>query len=219
MNDLMNEQTYNRERGKSYIERIKATRGEGDEADSILPTSKDNAAPAPNANAASLGTRLAQQELVSPARRLSDAQFAPAGDLAVNVPEALRRPGGVDDIQLVDGDVITIPEQPTTVQVVGAVFHSTGVVYKPGASLDYYISQTGGFAPDAARDRLEIIHAGGGMTPAGKIHALAAGDVILVPTRVLAEKIAHKGNGISDIFKSITSSAIVFKLAGSLFGL
>jgi hypothetical protein len=120
---------------------------------------------------------------------------------------------------LVDGDTVTVPEAPTTVQVVGAVFHGRGVLYKAGAKLDYYVAQTGGFAPDAARDRIEVIHVGGGLVPASKAGPLLPGDVIVVPTRVLAEKIASHQGGIGDIFKSLTSSAIIFKVATSLFGL
>ena len=99
---------------------------------------------------------------------LTPSQLQPNGGVAVRLAEALKRPGGSEDFLLKDGDTIVVPETPTTVQVVGAVFNGRGVVFKPGQSIDYYIQHVGGFTPDAAKDRIEVIHAGGGLIPASK---------------------------------------------------
>ena len=68
-----------------------------------------------------------------------------------------------------DGDTITVPEKPTTIQVIGAVINQRGVLFLPGKALDYYIAQSGGYAPDAAVKTIEVIRAGGGITPANKV--------------------------------------------------
>jgi protein involved in polysaccharide export with SLBB domain len=217
LNDLLNEHTYERERGKSYIETLKAA-GSASHPDASPIPGAGAASPA-GAAAVQISDKLARQELVSPARKLSQAQLTPVGDIAINLVEALRKPGEMDDLLLADGDVITVPEKPTTINIVGAVVHGSGVVYRPDAGLDYYITQVGGYAPDAAKDRIVVIHVGGGLLPAAKVKRIVPGDIIMVPTRVLAEKLTTHSNGIGEVFKSITNSAIMFKLASSLFGL
>ena len=211
LNDLLNQSAYKREQAKSDIERIKAADTASDSSTIAIPGIGGGAA-APSATANAVATRLSQRDLVTPSRLLTDDDLQSNGNIAVNLPEAMRRPGGDEDIILVDGDTIVIPEQPTTVQVVGAVFNSRSVLYKPGAPLSYYVEQAGGFAPDSANKQIEIIHAGGGLIPADKVRTLRPGDVILVPTRVLAEKISRNSNAFNDIFKNILSTALIFKL-------
>ena len=144
---------------------------------------------------------LSQNNLVSQGRVLTPSQLQPNGSVAVRLAEALRRPGGTEDVLLKDGDTLVVPETPTTVQVVGAVIRPSGVVFKPGESIDYYIQRAGDFTPDAAKDRIEVIHAGGGLIPASKAGAIQPGDLILVPTKVLAEKVSQSGNGFSNFFQ------------------
>jgi protein involved in polysaccharide export with SLBB domain len=217
LNELLNEQTYNRERGKSYIERMKAINAIPSGTDSLLKGG-NTPNPVSGAAASALATQLSSQEIVTPARKLTTDQTDPNGNLAVDLPAALRKPGGQDDVLLADGDTITVPETPTTVHVTGAVFSKRGVLYRPGARLDHYIAQAGGFAPDAAIDRIEVIHVGGGLIPASKVKEIMPGDVIVVPTRVLAEKISTHQNTLDSIFKNLTNSAIVFRLATGIFG-
>lgn len=211
LNDILNENTYNRERGKAFLERIKAA----------ATATQTNAAPLsgganspvnPTANA--LTNQLAQQDTVSPPRKLSDGEIAPNGNIAVDLAAALKRPGSADDPILMHGDTISIPEKPTTVFVTGAVINGRAILYKPGASIDYYLAQAGGIAPDAARDRIVVIHAGGGLIPVSKVRRLEAGDTILVPTRVLAERISNNQNFLDTFFRSVTSSFFVFRLFG-----
>ena len=215
LSNLLNDSKYKRELAKSDIERIKAASGATDGGG--IGSSTPNIAGA--AAATALSGQLAQHELVTPPRRLTSKELEPYGNLAINLPEALRKPGGGDDILVVDGDTINIPETPTMIPVVGAVVVSVGVPYLPGKNLGYYIAHAGGFAPDAATDRIVVIHAGGGLEPGSKVKTLRPGDLIMVPTKVLAERISGGSNVIGDFFKSLTNSAILFKLATGIFGL
>ncbi len=222
LNDLLNDSAYLRERGKSRLDIIRAT-GQAQQSASgdLLGGLTGGAAAAaaiPNAAAGAAGNQLASQELVTKARPSGTDSQVPDGNIAVDLPLALRHPNTPDDIVLVDGDTISIPETPTTVKVAGAVFHPRGVQFKPNETLLQYIAEAGGYAPDAALDRIEIIRVGGGLAPAKKAGPIQPGDVILVPTKVLAASISSHSNGISDFFKSLTSSAIIFKLATGLFG-
>lgn len=215
LNDLLNASAYNRERARSYVERLKAVNG-AEQSGSLLPGAS---APSPTGANSAIAAQLAQEDLVSKPRSLTGNQLQADGSLAVDMTAALRHPGGPDDLVLQDGDAITVPETPTTIQVVGAVFNGRAVLYKPGAPISYYVAQAGGFAPDAAQDRIEIIHLGGGLIPAERVKQLRPGDVVLIPTRVLAAKLASNRSSIDTFFRSLTSSAIIFKVATSVFGL
>ena len=220
MSDMLNLSQYQRERAKANLALIEAagSAASGGGSSGLIPglggASSGNAA---NPNLAPLIATLPSNNPVSPGRLLTPSQLRPNGGVAVQLAQAIKRPGSIDDVLLKDGDTLVVPETPTTVQVVGAVFSARGVVYRPGQSIDYYIQRAGDFTPDAAKDRIEVIHAGGGLIPASKAGALQPGDLILVPTKVLAEKISRSGNGFSEFFQGLVGSAITLKVLGSLF--
>lgn len=220
ISDMLNQSQYQRERAKANLALIEAagsaangTSSGGLTIPGITPGGGGNAS---NPNIAPLIGNLSQINPVSPGRLLTPSQLQPNGAVAVRLADALRRPGGAEDFLLKDGDTIVVPERPTTVQVVGAVFNGRGVLFKPGQSVDYYIKYVGGFTPDAAKDRIEVIHAGGGLIPAGDAGAIQPGDLILVPTKVLAEKISRGGNSFSSLFQGLVGSAVTLKILGVL---
>ena len=220
MSDMLNLSQYQREHAKANLELIQAAGSAASGGGSGIPGLGGGAAGnASNPNLAPLIATLPSNNPVSPGRLLTPSQLQPNGSVAVQLAQALKRPGSIEDVLLKDGDTLVVPETPTTVQVVGAVFSARGVVYRPGQSIDYYIQRAGDFTPDAARDRIEVIHAGGGLIPAGKAGALQPGDLILVPTKVLAEKISRSGSGFSDFFQGLVGSAFSLKVLSSVFGL
>ncbi|HEY3876451.1 MAG TPA: SLBB domain-containing protein [Candidatus Kapabacteria bacterium] len=100
--------------------------------------------------------------------RLEDLSVADTGNFSRQL--SMRRPAvSVDmkrlfvdndrsaDIPLSDGDVITIPKQPTTVYVFGFVNNAGYVSYQKDAPLNYYIAQTGGYANGADKSETAII--------------------------------------------------------------
>lgn len=215
LSNLLNDSKYKRELAKSDVERIKAA---GSAADSgSLPLGIGGATPAANPVAGVLAAQLSQHDLVSKPRVFTGDDLEPNGNLAVNLTAALKRPQGADDILLADGDTITVPEKPTTVLVVGAVANGRGILFKPGANLDYYVTQAGGYAPDAEKKGIVVITAGVGLTPANKARELHPGDVIFVPTKPMAESIATRQNVLDSLVRSITSTALIFRLFGINF--
>ncbi|HEV2474120.1 MAG TPA: SLBB domain-containing protein, partial [Chthonomonadales bacterium] len=135
LSNMENESAYKRELAKSDLERIRASATASQPA-AAGGLGASPAAPVPVA--ASLADELSTHDLVSRPRQLTDNDLTPNGNIAVNLIDALRRPGSAADITLVDGDTITIPVTPTTVQVLGAVVHSRGVLYAPGKGVQYY---------------------------------------------------------------------------------
>jgi len=219
MSDMLNLSQLQREKAKSNLELIQAAGTAASGSSSSIAGLGGGSANAANPNLAPLTNALSQNSLVSPARLLTLSQLEPNGAVAVQLAQALKRPGSIDDVLLKDGDTLVVPETPTTVQVVGAVYSGRGVVYRPGQSIDYYVRLVGGFTPDAATDRIEVIHAGGGLIPADKAGALQPGDLILIPTKVLAEKISRSGSGFSEFFQGLLGGAITLKVLSSVFGL
>jgi protein involved in polysaccharide export with SLBB domain len=87
--------------------------------------------------------------------------FAEAGTVDVKLAEALRNPGGPADPILNPGDTLIVPEYIATVRVEGAVNSPTSVLYRPGAGLDYYIENAGGYARNADKGRVHVRYANG----------------------------------------------------------
>ncbi len=90
------------------------------------------------------------------------------------------------DIFLEDGDSIYIPKIPSTIQVIGAVFNSQGVVYYEGIKLSDVINMAGGLRPDADRGRIYVIRASGETEK--RIKKLRPGDTVVVPVKSITEK-------------------------------
>ena len=213
--DLLNVGEYQREKAKAVLTLIEAagSAASGTSSSSIIPIpGAGGGGSAANPNVGGLVDTLRSINPVSPGRLLTQSQLQPDGSVAIRLVNALKRPGGSEDFLLKDGDTIVVPETPTTVQVVGAVFAGKGVVFKPGQSVDYYINFAGGFTQDAAKDRIEVIHAGGGLIPASAAGAIQPGDLILVPTKVLAEKITRSGNAFTNFLQGLVGSAVVLRL-------
>lgn len=221
MSDLLNLSQYQRERAKASLALIEAagSAASGSSGGLAVPGLGGQAAPTANPAVGGLIDSLRTINPVSQGRILTNSQLQPNGSVAVQLADAIKRPGGNEDVILKDGDTLVVPETPTTVQVVGAVIEARGVLYKPGENIQYYIQRAGDFTPDAAKDRIEVIHAGGGLIPASKAGALQPGDLILVPTKVLAEQVGRSNGGFSAFFQGLVGSAITLKVLSSVFGL
>lgn len=212
LNDLLNQSAFRRGLAKSDLDLIQAAQSLNRGSSSPLGLPGASAPAGASATANTVATRLSNRELVSPARILDNSQLQPNGNVTVRLAEALRRPGGSEDIPLVDGDTLIVPETPTTVQVVGAVFRPGGALFKRGQSLDAYVRQVGGYTPDAALDRIEIVHVGGGLIEASKAGPIQPGDLVLVPTKVLAEKLSRGGFDLGNFFQALTGSLLTLRL-------
>jgi protein involved in polysaccharide export with SLBB domain len=66
------------------------------------------------------------------------------GRVGVDLRSVLRDPSSRDNLLLVDGDSIHLPQYSGIVEVKGAVNAPRGVAWVPGKSLDYYIWAAGG---------------------------------------------------------------------------
>ncbi len=97
-------------------------------------------------------------------------------------PERLKNTG--DDVVVMDGDTLDIPEPSSSVLVIGAVRNSTSVTYVAGSNVDYYINRVGGLSNEADNKGVHLVKADGS-TLAGfaNIRTVEPGDTVVVPPK------------------------------------
>lgn len=124
--------------------------------------------------------------------------------VAVNLEEALKNPGGPEDIELRENDVIYVPQFSNTVKVSGAVGYSVSMQYKEGEPLSYYIKHAGGYDDRAKKKGVYSIALNGQVTQlkSSSKKGIEPGCEIVVPTKT----VERKGMSTAEIL-SIGSSA------------
>ncbi len=149
---------------------------------------------------------------VTQARPLQENELRPAGNIAFSLERAMRSPHSADDMIVKDGDKIYIPEKPSTVAVIGAVAVPQYTLFQQGRTLGYYTKVVGGFAPDAAPDYILVISVTGKVLRGNKNTRIELGDMIFVPTKVMAQKLSDKQNDLENTTKSITNGLLSLAL-------
>ncbi len=86
----------------------------------------------------------------------------------VDLPAVMKDPEVGDNLVLMDGDSIHIPEFVPTIRVEGAVLFPVSVLYERGAGLDYYINSAGGYARDGDKGRARVEYANGSVRTVNK---------------------------------------------------
>ena len=104
------------------------------------------------------------------------------GRVGVDVAYATRRTRSKANISLLQGDSIYLPERTSTVKVIGEISFETSVLYKNGASVQYYIEKAGGFTRRSEKNRVVVQYANGESSSEGMFTRKPdAGSVIFVP--------------------------------------
>ena len=103
-------------------------------------------------------------------------------------------------LPLEDGDKLTIPAEPATVDVLGAVYNQNSFMYKQGRSLGDYLEQAGGATREADKSRIFVVRADGSVDSKQTHHGLflgsfaslklMPGDAIVMPQKI------RTGNGL-----------------------
>ena len=106
------------------------------------------------------------------------------GRMVVRLDQPDKLKGTENDITLIDGDTLSVPEPPDSVLVIGAVRTSTSVKHKDGAGVDYYINRVGGYSKEADKDEAHLIRAdGSAIASFTKIRTVEPGDTVIVPPK------------------------------------
>jgi protein involved in polysaccharide export with SLBB domain len=78
--------------------------------------------------------------------------------MSIDLQKALSNPGSYYDIVLEEGDIITIPKSPTSVQAFGAVNINKKVNFYNGLGARRLIKESGGFAENANRTGSYVLY-------------------------------------------------------------
>jgi protein involved in polysaccharide export with SLBB domain len=110
------------------------------------------------------------------------------------------------DMELEDGDTLTVPRTPGVVHVVGEVYNPTSLLHEDGETVGYYLRRVGGMTREADKKYISVIRADGSVVSAeqanrGKLvfwdtehnswffggfmaHRLEPGDTVVVPRKL-----------------------------------
>jgi protein involved in polysaccharide export with SLBB domain len=83
------------------------------------------------------------------------------GRLVVQLQEIEQLKESPQDIMLIGGDEIIVPENPQTVNVQGQVYNSASLSWTPGKTAGYYLYKVGGTKKDADNSQMFIVRADG----------------------------------------------------------
>ncbi len=119
--------------------------------------------------------------IVLPPRPVRESDWVSA--IPVDGERLIASAGREGNLALRPGDTLVVPRRVHTVMVLGAVPRSGAVPFVAGWRCRDYINESGGLREDAARDRLVVVHANGSVEPIKLDSTVAAGDIIVVPTR------------------------------------
>jgi protein involved in polysaccharide export with SLBB domain len=104
------------------------------------------------------------------------------GRVVVHLDQPEKLEGSPDNLSLEDGDTLSVPSTPTSVVVLGSVRNATGILYKEGTNVDYYLRHAGGASEEANPKGLYLIKADG--SAEGDISMrtpMDRGDTLVVP--------------------------------------
>lgn len=116
-----------------------------------------------------------------------------------------------EDIELLDGDEITIPVIPHTVSVLGAVMNPTTIMYNPKGNASYYINRAGGYTAHCDHRRTVVVKANGEVMRLRNIRKISRGDIILVPpkARIVQKDTLKDASSIAQILGNL---AVTYKV-------
>jgi protein involved in polysaccharide export with SLBB domain len=118
------------------------------------------------------------------------------------------------DIEMRNGDVLTIPKKPGFVLVTGQVYNASAITFVPGRTAGWYLQRAGGSTEGGNRKEILVIRANGLVVGRRSINwhepgvldsKLDPGDVVVVPQKVF---------GGSALWRNLFASAQVFSSVG-----
>jgi len=152
--------------------------------------------------------------LVTPARDIS--MDLPSKRILIDLEKALSSPNSEYDIALKEGDEITIPVQPISITVIGAVINPISFAYRPEAKLEDYVRMAGGYSNDADEKGIYVISSNGVATNKKDVNQIMPGDMIIVPTKVMVEEVSDRWGQIVGVIKFVAITVSTAYLVGRI---
>jgi protein involved in polysaccharide export with SLBB domain len=102
-----------------------------------------------------------QEQLKDTTGKVQEEVLRPFDQIAINLADVLGNPGGIEDIVLEEGDVLTIPQRKSEVRISGEVLFPTKVVYEDGMDLEDYLDRAGGLTSLADKRKIYVLYPNG----------------------------------------------------------
>jgi protein involved in polysaccharide export with SLBB domain len=140
--------------------------------------------------------------------------------VGIDFARVLRDPKFRDNIILVGGDSINVPEYNPVVMVEGAVNSPGPVAYTPGKSLDWYVNAAGGYAQTGDNKRPYVTQPNGKREGVKRRAILAdavpkpeSGAVVFVPTKLVQEQASNITGILATAAQVLTALVTVIVVA------
>ena len=158
--------------------------------------------------------------------RLREVEMPGRVIVRVEVPDALERTPW--NVELEDGDALQIPETPSTVEVMGAVYASSSHIYNSRMGIDDYVNAAGGYLRTAHKRLLYLMKGDGTIIrltrgasllskkkwtpPKGFSAAVEPGDVIVAPVKYSnRQSLEAFKDAVDIIYKVAVSVGVLIK--------
>lgn len=172
----------------------------------------------------------AQTVMVSQKAMIEKIKLAPlTGRMIIHLSELADYTDSENDIEVLAGDLLTIPENPQSVAVLGQVYNPISLAYQPGMSVAHYLNKVGGPTKNAETAEMSVVRADGTVfskQQAGmgvrwnseshhwifggfNITEIYAGDTILVPEKIKKVDVMREAKDITTILYQIAIGAAV----------
>lgn len=138
--------------------------------------------------------------------------------VAIDLTQAMAKPGSDFDIELRKGDILEIPVRSNIVKVSGEVMYPVSMSYEKDKNLNYYLSRAGGLSGNASRSRIYGIHQNGSVVKlsSNSVRDIQPGTEIVVPQkktrkRMTTGEIVGIASGVASLGAIIVSLLNVIK--------
>lgn len=149
-------------------------------------------------------------------------QIKAKGRMVINLkePEVLAKTPF--DIEVEEGDVLFIPSNPNTVQIIGSVYNQTAFVFDSHKDFADYTNLAGGYTENADSERVYILKVDGtAMRPKATFFGtrggqkIESGDTIVVPEKLVTVSWLRDLRDITQILYQIAvTTGVMFPLLG-----
>ena len=103
--------------------------------------------------------------------------------VSFDMTDALKHPGGDNDLVLVDGDELIIPVLNNTVKIDGAVQMPATISFKKGMKKSDLVNAAGGYAKRAYRHRAYIVYMNGRVSKLRRFTPIEPGCQVFIPKK------------------------------------
>lgn len=133
--------------------------------------------------------------------------------VSFDMADALKNPGGENDLVLVDGDELIVPVLNNTVQIDGAVQMPTTVSYKKGMKKSDLVNAAGGYAKRAYKRKAFIVYMNGRVSKLRRFTTIEPGSQVFIPKK------DKKENQLQQIMSVSTTAASLGMMGVSIANL